>query len=541
MGSGLSITEAHLEDQSDLDDEPDPERQLLVAQGSLLDNPPQLSYCQIMGMEPDAPSHPTGEAPGRILVVDDIAINRLILQESLLSEGYVVQTAEHGREALDLLEAQPFDVVLLDLLMPEMDGYEVLSRMKATASLQHLPVIVVSALDEMDSVIRCIEMGATDYLTRPFDPVLLRARINASLASKRMHDMKQRYVSKIERLAQELKVRNRFIKKIFGRYLSEEIVTNLLDSPGGLELGGEKRRLTLLMSDIRGFSSISERLPPEQVVRLINNYLGTMADVIMEHSGTIDEFIGDAILGFFGAPIARPDDARRALACALTMQHRMVEVNRINRDQGLPEVEMGIAINTGEVVIGNIGSFKRTKYGAVGSHVNLTARIESFSVGGQILISDATLHEAGADVAVGESREIVAKGFEGPIRVHELVGLAGDRDLLLPHTEHPLYPLERAVRIEITLLEDKLVKQRTHIGELVRLSSHGAELRTSALISPLADIKIRWFDAEGRELSTQVYAKVLKRSAEDGALYRIRFTSLPPEVASLCDALASEP
>ena len=189
--------------------------------------------------------------------------------------------------------------------------------------------------------------------------------------------MQVAYVREIEHLADELKVRNRFIEETFGRYLSGEVVAQLLSSPDGLELGGEKRKLTMLMADLRGFSAIAERLSPEQVVRVVNNFLGTMAEVVLSHGGTIDEFIGDSILGFFGAPVSREDDAQRAVSCALAMQKGMERVNRRNRDEGLPAVEMGIAVHTGDVVVGNIGSVKRAKYGAVGSHVNLTARSES--------------------------------------------------------------------------------------------------------------------------------------------------------------------
>src|SRR5919199_53781 len=150
-----------------------------------------------------------------------------------------------------------------------------------------------------------------------------------------------------------------------------------------------------LMSDLRGFTSLMGCLAPEQVVTIINRYLSAMVDVILQYEGSINEFIGDAIFVIFGAPLWRPDHAQRAVACAVAMQLAMVSVNAQNRSDGLPEVEMGIGVNTGEVVVGNLGSHKRTKYGVVGTHVNLTARIESYTVGGQILISATTLQEAG--------------------------------------------------------------------------------------------------------------------------------------------------
>ena len=149
-------------------------------------------------------------------------------------------------------------------------------------------------------------MGATDYLPKPFDPVLLRARLKSSLAAKRLYDVVEAHVVEIEALAEQLKVRNRFIQETFGRYLSDAVVAEILESPDGLRLGGEKRKVTMLMSDLRGFSAMAERLAPEQVVRVINNYLGTMAEVILAHDGTIDEFIGDSVLGLSLIHISEP-------------------------------------------------------------------------------------------------------------------------------------------------------------------------------------------------------------------------------------------
>jgi adenylate cyclase len=188
----------------------------------------------------------------------------------------------------------------------------------------------------------------------------------------------------------DLEIKNALIRKVFGRYLTNEVVANLLENPEALKLGGERRKITILTSDLRGFTAISEQLPPEEVVKILNVYLHNMADVIGKYYGTIDEFMGDGILVLFGAPTAREDDAVRAVACAVDMQLAMDNVNEKMTDWGLPLLEMGIAINTGEVVVGNIGSETRTKYGIVGSHVNLTYRIESYTVGGQIFISEST-------------------------------------------------------------------------------------------------------------------------------------------------------
>src|SRR5688572_3092081 len=177
------------------------------------------------------------------------------------------------------------------------------------------------------------------------------------------------------------------------------------------------------MADMRGFSALADTLPPEQVVSLLNNYLEVMTKVIAQHGGTIDEIIGDAILALFGAPVQRPDDARRAVECAVDMQLAVPLVNQRNQRAGLPAMEIGIGIDTGDVVAGNIGSRQRAKYGIVGAHVNATARIESYTVGGQVLISNATRIEAGPEILVAEEMEIELKASNALVSVFSVTGI----------------------------------------------------------------------------------------------------------------------
>lgn len=465
-------------------------------------------------------------------------MNRAILVGSLEAQGYSPGFACDGREALRALRTEAWDVVLLDLVMPVMDGFEVLLTMKEDDRLRSLPVIVVSALEEMENVVRCIEMGATDYLPKPFDPVLLRARLKSSLAAKRLHDVIEAHVVEIEALAEQLMVRNRFIQETFGRYLSDAVVSEILESPDGLKLGGEKRTVTMLMSDLRGFSAMAERLAPEQVVRVINNYLGTMAEVILAHDGTIDEFIGDSVLGFFGAPVARADDARRAVACALAMQKGMESVNRQNLLGGLPAVEMGIAVHTGEVVVGNIGSEKRAKYGAVGGHVNLTARIETYTCGGQVLISQRTLAEAGGGVITGGSLSVRAKGFPEPVRVHDLLGLEETPHLHLERRAEVLLPLDPPLRAVFTVLEGKRVGRDEEPAEIVALSRSGAAMKSEATVEALSDLKLRIVGDAGF-LPGDLYAKAVPVPDGPAGLTRLRFTSVPAELESLFRKMGS--
>ncbi len=356
----------------------------------------------------------TAPDPGFILAVDDLQENRELVARYLSRSGHIVVTASGGEEALRTLDQADVDVVLLDLMMPDMDGREVLRRIKEHPDWRATPVIVISGRQDMEGIIECIEAGADDYLFKPFNPVLLQARIKAGIERKRWHDREELYRQQLER-------NEKFIRATFGRYLSDEIVTDILERPEGLELGGDLRRVTIMMSDIRKFTTISEQLEPAQVVTIINRYLGAMTDIIMAHQGTIDEFIGDAILAVFGAPQRRDDDADRAVQCALEMQGAMEEINRLNREDGLPEIRTGIALNTGDVIAGNIGSERRSKYGFVGHPMNVTSRIEDVTGGGEILVSDSTLQALKGDYPVGESQELSVKGIDESLVVHQIL------------------------------------------------------------------------------------------------------------------------
>lgn len=222
------------------------------------------------------------------------------------------------------------------------------------------------------------------------------------------------------RLYEELTLRNQFIRNVFGRYISDEIADELLKNTKALKMGGHSCKVTILMSDIRGFTKMSEHMRPEDVVTVLNIYFNEMVNVIHRHNGTIDNIIGDAIMVLFGAPIARHDDVHRAIACAQDMQAAMARVNRSIASMSLPELSMGIGINTGNVVAGNIGSEAHTKYSVIGAPVNLAARLESKAQPGEILLSPSTYDEVGNTIQIAEERDIVAKGFSDPVRSYVL-------------------------------------------------------------------------------------------------------------------------
>src|SRR5512140_556139 len=317
----------------------------------------------------------------RILIVDDTPANIQALAHVLKEKGYQLSVATNGKQALEVLARVQADLILLDVMMPEMDGFETCRRIKASEQWREIPIIFLTAKTEIADIVQGFELGAVDYVAKPFNAHELLARVNTHLT---IDELRRNLATKNVELARA----HELVRRAFGRYVSEEVAASILQSPEGLELGGEEREITILMSDLRGFTALAARLAPHEVIEFLNLYLEAMVDVISRYDGTIDEIIGDAILVIFGAPLASNDHAAKAVACGLAMQLAMTEVNRRLAAKGAAELEMGIGIHTGRVIVGNIGSLRRTKYAAVGSNVNLAGRIESFTTGGQLLISE---------------------------------------------------------------------------------------------------------------------------------------------------------
>src|SRR5512137_324966 len=297
---------------------------------------------------------------------------------------------------------------------------------------------------------------------------------------------------------QALERRNEFIRKVFGRYTSDEIVEALLDAPEGLKMGGEKRQVTILMSDLRGFTALAERLEATEVVSLLNQYLSAMVEVIQRNGGTIDEIIGDAILVLFGAPVALENDAQRAALCALEMQRAMGVVNEQNLKKGWPAIEMGIALHTGEVVVGNIGSVKRSKYGVVGRTINTTARIESFTVGGQVIVSPTLVEAAGRGLILGDEVEVHAKGMKEPLRCRQLLGHA-DRPELGLGEETACAALPQPLPVEYVLLTGKHFNEQMESAMFVALSDRQAVLQTRSPVPAHSNLLVRLVGVAGEE------------------------------------------
>ncbi len=324
-----------------------------------------------------------------------------------------------------------------------------------------------------------------------------------------------------------------FIHSTFGRYLSKEVVDELLNSPQGLEMSGESRQVTFLVSDLRGFTSISDRLSPHDVIQILNHYFERMVEIIARYQGTVDELQGDGILVFFGAPLSAKDDPERAIACAVEMQSTMPEINKFLRQKNLPQLSMGIGINTGEVVVGNIGSEKRTKYGAVGTPINTTYRIESHTVGGQVLISHGTYEKISVKLKVRETFQVQFKGIDHPVALYDVTGIEGKYSVFLPEVQtKALKHLKRPLMVSCFPLEGKEVSEKSIQGQITRLDVSEAEVLLQGEIQVRSNLKLIIHTDTAQHLS-EIYAKVVMVESSEGRPHqskvRVKFTSLPQD------------
>lgn len=332
----------------------------------------------------------------RLLLVDDNRVNRLLLARQLGQLGHRVEVAENGNEALDMLRATAYDLLVLDIEMPGLDGFEVLLQMKADLALRDLPVIVTSALEGLDNVVRCIELGAEDYLHKPVNGVLLKARVGACLEKKRLRDAQRAAVA---------------------RFATQEVAHEMAVS--GFSLGGRAVQATVMFCDIRGFTGIVESQPPDVVIELLNTYYTLMFDAIGAHGGVVNQMIGDGLMAIFGAPQALEQPERNAVLAALEMIEMVGQFSREQQAAGKQPMRIGIGIASGTVVAGYTGTEARATYTCVGDTVNLAARLEAHTKeAGLPLLVDAATHAAlGADIASRPLGQVQFKGKAAPVAV----------------------------------------------------------------------------------------------------------------------------
>lgn len=336
---------------------------------------------------------------GRLLVADDNKVNRLLLARSLEVQGHHVALADNGRRALEMLRAEPYDLLLLDIEMPELDGFAVLELLAADPVLRGLPVVVTSSREGIANVVRCIEMGADDYLHKPVNSVLLKARVDASLEKKRLRDQLQAMVR---------------------RFATDQVADDLMEQ--GFALGGRRVQATVMFSDIRGFTAMVESQSPEETIELLNTYYTLMFDAITGQGGVVNQMVGDGLMAIFGAPKALSDAPAAAVRAANDMVDMVAMLNAERQTMGKPPLAIGVGIASGEVIAGYTGTQQRATYTCVGDTVNLAARLEAHTkAASRTVLLDGDTAASVAHLVVLEPLEPVQfKGKSLAVAVHAL-------------------------------------------------------------------------------------------------------------------------
>jgi adenylate cyclase len=362
-------------------------------------------------------------APARILIVDDTAMNLKLLEGILTGHGYAVSTAPSGPVALERVRDEHPDLVLLDVVMPEMSGYEVCRRLRADEATRLLPVIMVTALDPLQERVKGIDAGADDFLTKPINQPELVARVRSLLRIKALHDelgelnrtLEQRVrdqVSQLERLGR--------LRRFFSPQLAELILAGDADDP----LKSHRREVTVVFIDLRGFTAFAETAEPEEVMTVLREYHAEMGQLILAAEGTLERFTGVGMMIFFNDPVPVPDPAARAVRMATGMRDRVGSLTDAWRKRGF-DLDFGVGIAQGYATIGAIGFEGRWDYGAIGTVTNLASRLCGDAKPGQILISQRVAGGVEGVAAVEAIGELTLKGFQRPVKAFNVVRLAG--------------------------------------------------------------------------------------------------------------------
>ena len=336
---------------------------------------------------------------GRILVVEDHPTTRLKLSLGLQGQGHTVAQAENGKQALEKLRTDSYDLVLLDIVMPEMDGYQVLEELKKDVRLRDVPVVVISANDELEDIVRGIELGADDYLPKSCDPVLLKARIGTCLEKKHLRDQQ---------------------RKILHTFATQEIAEELMAN--GFDLGGKRMDATILFADIRSFTTYAEQNDAAEVLETLNEYFAEMFEPIASHGGIVNQILGDGLMALFGTIHRRGDPREQAVLTALEMLDVLKGLNQKRLIDGKEKINIGIGIASGKVMVGYAGTQHRATYTCVGDAVNLAARIESYTreVNRPILIDAFTRECLPDSIPVVSLGKITPKGKTLPVEIYSV-------------------------------------------------------------------------------------------------------------------------
>jgi adenylate cyclase len=361
--------------------------------------------------------------PEKILVVDDVAVNVKLLADLLAVKGYLVVTASSGAEALEKIDKEQLGLVLLDVMMPGMSGYDVCRKIRQNAATAMLPVIMVTALDPTQERVKGIEAGADDFLTKPINQPELLARVKSLLRIKLLHDELADWNRTLEqRVEQQLAQLDRLerLKRFFSPQLAELIVSGDTEDP----LKSHRREITVVFLDLRGFTAFAETSEPEEVMGVLREYHVAMGRLILEHEGTLERFTGDGMMIFFNDPVPVPDAPERAVRMAVAMRERVDELLVKWHKRGYA-LDFGIGIAQGYATIGAIGFEGRMDYGAIGTVTNMAARLCGEARPRQILVSQRMIGAVEALVEVEELGGLALKGFSKPVPAFNVLRFSG--------------------------------------------------------------------------------------------------------------------
>ena len=372
-----------------------------------------------------------------LLVVDDNEDNRYILSQQLNIQGYDnITIATNGHEALNILRSKSFDLVLLDIMMPDLNGYEVLERMRSSPELRNIPVIMISGIGELDSVVRCIELGAEDYLPKPFEPTLLRARVRATLERKRLHDQVVAQAADLASQAAELANWNKTLEQRVAdqlgeiermgrlrRFLSPQVADLIVASGMEKLLQSHRGEITALFCDLRGFTRFSETSDPEDVMVLLRDYHAVIGQIVIKYGATLEHFAGDGVMMIFNAPVPIDKPQLQAVRMALEMRDAMGTFTQKWRRLG-HDIGFGIGISHGFATLGTIGFEGRFDYAAVGTVSNIASRLCDEAKPGQILISPRVLMAVEDTMKVELVGELTLKGIQRPMTAYNVINAA---------------------------------------------------------------------------------------------------------------------
>jgi adenylate cyclase len=364
----------------------------------------------------------------RILVVDDNKHNVRLLQSLLNKQGHEVITARSGRQALASVTETVPDLILLDVVMPEMDGFMTTRALRAFSATETIPILMVTALNDTREKVKGFEAGADDFLSKPFNGIELLARVNSLLRIKRLRD--------------ELIEKNELLERVLMRYVSEDVAREILNNPTeNLRLGGESCEVSVLFADIRGFTRFSEQHSPTQVIELLIHVFSLLTPVVFDYRGTLDKYLGDAIMAFYGAPVPSSDGPAQAVCSAWAMQKKFAQLKQENAV--MDDLGLGVGICTGEAVVGNVGSERIMDYTVIGNTPNTARRLQESAQAGQILIDEKTHCAIKGVFRTRKAKAMELKGCSHSVQVYEVLtdtdltpGKTPEKDSPIPTGEY---------------------------------------------------------------------------------------------------------